>query len=373
MCTDAASAGSQPLCVLIVMATNQRRGAEVQAVGLAAALGEAGVKASTLALQDRSGTVTVLDVAVLGAQPFSARGLRSLRRQISANQVVVAFGSRSLPAVALSGIGGGVPFVYASIGDPARWVRGRVHRARTGLLMRRAAHVVALWPGAKASIEQLYQVPTDRVSVIPNARSSAPLAEPRRVGPGSAPGTHVSAAAATRVVVVVGALSHEKRVDLAIDTIARDGSVRLVVAGDGPLRADLERHAGRVAPGRVQFLGSVDEVAEVYLAADAVLMTSRTEGMPGVAIEAGLASLPVVTTDVGAVREVVVDGVTGRVVSGEDPADLHAALIDCLANGAAMGQAARRHCVAEFGWASVGRRWLEVLMNVTALSTRGSP
>ena len=52
-------------------------------------------------------------------------------------------------------------------------------------------------------------------------------------------------------------------------------------------------------------------------ALDALVLTSRTEGVPGVLIEAGMSGVPAVTTDVGWVREVVLDGVTGAVVQDD--------------------------------------------------------
>ena len=137
--------------------------------------------------------------------------------------------------------------------------------------------------------------------------------------------------------------------------------VHLLVAGDGPERAALEAQAARDAPARVRFAGTVPDGAAVVAAADAVSSSSRTEGMPGVLIEAGLAARPAVAFDVGAVSEVVVDGETGVLVAPDDvPALAGGACGGFSDHAAAMGAAARERCLARFEIGVVGARWAEL-------------
>jgi glycosyltransferase involved in cell wall biosynthesis len=75
--------------------------------------------------------------------------------------------------------------------------------------------------------------------------------------------------------------------------------------------------------------------------------------VPGVLIEAGLAALPVVATDVGWVREVIVDGVTGVLVPPAPSAELAAAVRRVLAERDRMGRAARVRCLEQFEFGSV--------------------
>jgi glycosyltransferase involved in cell wall biosynthesis len=177
------------------------------------------------------------------------------------------------------------------------------------------------------------------------------------------------------VVAWVGALSPEKRADVAVDAVARLPGVQLVVAGDGPERARIAARAAAFAPGRVHLLGRTDQVVDVLTAADAVLLTSDSEGLPGVLVEAGLVGLPAVATDVGWVSEVVIDGVSGRLVPPGRPDLVAAAVEDVLADAERMGEAAHRHCVEAFEMQRVVGRWERLLDGVMAAvrMTAGTP
>ena len=91
----------------------------------------------------------------------------------------------------------------------------------------------------------------------------------------------------------------------------------LLVVGDGPDRAAVEESAGRKLGDRAVFTGVLDSVADVYAAIDVLVLTSATEGMPGVMIEAALSGVPVVAPDVGAVRWLFDNDVPGEPVSVE--------------------------------------------------------
>ena len=123
-------------------------------------------------------------------------------------------------------------------------------------------------------------------------------------------------------VALVGALSEEKRPELAVAAVALIDGVHLLVAGDGPLRTEIATRGITDAPGRVHVLGALADPSPVYDAADVLVLPSRTEGLPGVLIEAGLRGLPCVATDVGYVSDIVVDGETGVLVPSGDPAAL---------------------------------------------------
>lgn len=131
-----------------------------------------------------------------------------------------------------------------------------------------------------------------------------------------------------------------------------DARLRLVVVGDGELRDELLRLVRELAmEGRILLTGSRSDVPDVIGAFDCFVLSSYTEGLAMTLLEAMAAELPVVATRVGGNEEVVVDGVTGRVVPARDPARLADALRWMAANpdrARAMGAGGRARAVARF-------------------------
>lgn len=126
--------------------------------------------------------------------------------------------------------------------------------------------------------------------------------------------------AGTPVVAYVGRLAGIKRPERVVAVARRVPDAVFLVVGDGSERVALEAASTR----NVRFLGWRDDVETVYAAADLALLTSDNEGMPLTLVEAALAGLPTVTTDVGSAGEVVLDGVTGAVVPVDVEALTHA-------------------------------------------------
>jgi glycosyltransferase involved in cell wall biosynthesis len=104
--------------------------------------------------------------------------------------------------------------------------------------------------------------------------------------------------------------------------VAQRPEARLVLVGEGPERDKIEAEVRqRRLNDRVRFLGLRTDIARLLAAADLFLLTSISEGIPLTVIEAMLAGLPVVSTRVGGVGEVVVDGETGLLApAGDDHA-----------------------------------------------------
>ncbi|MDA8127847.1 MAG: glycosyltransferase [Betaproteobacteria bacterium] len=121
-------------------------------------------------------------------------------------------------------------------------------------------------------------------------------------------------------VVTVGRLDTSKDPDLLLSAVgklvAEGANVELLFIGDGVLRDHLaQRAADEGLSGRVRFLGlrSAAEIARYLQAADCFALSSAYEGMPMALLEAQGAGVPVVTTPVGEVRRIVVNGVNGEI------------------------------------------------------------
>lgn len=337
--------GARSLSVLHVVTTAWRRGSEVHAVALSRELART-CRSEVVALQQGPGT---LPVDALGPSTLAPATLARLRSSAAAVDVVVAHGSRTLPASALALVGSPTPFVYRSIGDPQAWLANRAARIRTRTALRSAERVVALWPGAADQLAMLHGLARERLAVIPNAveESDEPVVPPPADGS----------------VAFVGSLTEEKRPEVALDACWEAG-LRLTVAGDGPLRGGLERRAA--ARGQdVRFLGSVDDVDSVYDGADVLLLTSRTEGQPGVIAEAAQRARATVATTVGGVPSMIDDGRDGWLVPADAAAgDVADALAGAIPAAADVGARARITIGRRTAMPAVAGRWASLLTSV---------
>jgi glycosyltransferase involved in cell wall biosynthesis len=349
--------------VLQVLTTNGRRGAETSALLVRDELLRRGLLARAVSLSATRDPRT-LDVPVLGASRLGVRTLRSLRSMAAEADVVIAHGSTTLPACSIALAGTGTPFVYVNIGDLRYWASGS-KKFRTRALLRRPALVAARSERSAVTLREQFGVAPDRIVVVPNGRSAErfPLTDAVRRADARR-GFDLPADA--DVVAWVGAWSAEKRPDIAVRAIAALPDAVLLVAGDGPLRAETTALADHLAPGRVRLLGTVDAVQDVYAAADLALLTSETEGLPGVLIEAGLTGLPSVATAVGFVSDIVEDGASGILVPAGDATAAADAIARVLNDKAALGQNAYERCTRHFSLEVVGQRWECLIREVAA-------
>ena len=164
---------------------------------------------------------------------------------------------------------------------------------------------------------------------------------------------------------LVGTVSHLtplKALENFLGAASRIAAVRpdtrFVVVGSAPQShaaygEQIQRQSAELAlPHPILFAGARDDVECWYAAMDVHLITSRSEGTTTTALEAQACGVPVVATYVGAVHEVVGDGVTGLLVPPGAPAAIAEAtlrLLDDPARRAAMGRAARALAVEQFG------------------------
>jgi glycosyltransferase involved in cell wall biosynthesis len=137
-------------------------------------------------------------------------------------------------------------------------------------------------------------------------------------------------------LLAVGRFQPKKGFDVLLDALARvRPHVTLTVVGYGPLGPRLREQAGRLGlEGRLRWAGALDQpaVLAAYRASDVFVLAPRVapdgdrDGLPNVLVEALSQALPVVTTRVAAIPELVTDGVHGRLVPPEDPDALAGAL-----------------------------------------------
>lgn len=193
-----------------------------------------------------------------------------------------------------------------------------------------------------------FGIPNEKLAVLRHfIDADAWRADPSRTSTGTASGRPY--------VLSFGRLTDEKGVDRAIEAMRHVSGVDLVIVGEGPMEEELRRLADDRAPGKVTFRGymDADQLREVIADSLAVVVPSIWYEVFGFSIlESFSLGKPVIGSRMGAIPELVVDGVTGFTFDPSSPEDL-AAKISLLAAepslARSMGSAARELVQVEFG------------------------
>ena len=176
-------------------------------------------------------------------------------------------------------------------------------------------------------------------------------------------------------LLALGRIVPQKGFDVLIDAYARlsarmADAPDLLIAGEGPERDILQKRVGDLGlTDRVHLIGFADRPTAVSLfrGCEMFILPSRHEPQGIVNLEAMACAKPVIASRVGGVPEIVLDGVTGLLVPGEDPAALAQALEGLLADpqkAKALGDAGRARVVAEFTWPRIADQYFEIYNTV---------
>jgi glycosyltransferase involved in cell wall biosynthesis len=229
----------------------------------------------------------------------------------------------------------------------------------TRVLRRLRATVAVSEPIARELRER--GVPEPRIWVIPNGVDD-------RIQSYSEAPSHGDRGPGAQTVLVVGRLIAEKGVDLAIRTLSQLRAsiprVRLLVAGDGPLRASLGQLAmSEGVAEAVEFLGFVKDIRSLMARCDCVLMPSRTEGSPVSLIEAMAEGRAIVASGVGGIPGTIRHGVEGLLVDRDDINGFVAAVRNVLQDDErrhSLGREARRRYLRDSSTDRMTERYLKL-------------
>ncbi len=178
------------------------------------------------------------------------------------------------------------------------------------------------------------------------------------------------------VLLCVGRLVYKKGFEYALRSLPavlqKYPKTRLVIAGAGDLRAELENLAAELGlTGQVRFEGAVphNRLPDYLTACDIFLLPSviddqgNVDGLPNTLLEALASGRPVIASNVAGVPLAVADGENGRLVPPRDVEALAAAILELLADPALrerFGQAGRRKIELELNWTAVAGRYSQV-------------
>ncbi len=308
------------------------------------------------------------------ARSFDLRRLLHLRRLFREERIDLCHAVHLLASgyCWLAARGGGPPVLPTVRGGVTG--RGRLRRLLYALAFSRSPVILANSDRGREAVETAWGIPPGVIDVIPNGfdlgaiarEAAAPVLRRERGIPAGAP-----------VVLYVGKRTPVKDIPLLAATLRlameADPSLHGAVAGIGlgedardPLFAALPRE-------RLHLLGPRPDVPALLGDADALLLTSRSEGFPNVVVEALAAGVPVVSTAVGDVPRIVRDGVTGRVVPPGSPGELAAALGNVLAERDAFRARVRQdlpRLAARYGLDAMVDRTLAAWARLLALRAR---
>jgi glycosyltransferase involved in cell wall biosynthesis len=303
----------------------------------------------------------------------AVRELRSYMLELGAN-VLCVHGYKAGLLGLLIGRKLGIPVVGVSRGWTAENWKVRLYERLDRLALRHMDHVVCVSHGQCDKVRRAGVAPA-KLSVIHNA------VRPERFRGntnGDYRGRLVQLFGQNPPPLIFGAagrLSPEKGFDLLITAFSmvknqRDPDVGLVLFGGGPLREDLRRQIDAAQLGtRFILAGFTSELDRFMPHFDAFVQSSHTEGLPNVLLEAAAAGVPVVATDVGGTRELVVNATTGLIVPANDPQALAAGVHRLLRDDAlraTMKQQAQQHVARHFTFAGQAEAYCSVFEALVA-------
>jgi glycosyltransferase involved in cell wall biosynthesis len=354
--------------ILFVCAKLDNGGAERHWAGLLPALHERGLGVRVVAIEGSGRALQQLRDCGIPVRELGRKGLSSLaalpalmQERGSDPTAIVSFGYNAHVLSGAFARSTSTPHVV-NWHRQQGWPMNHVERNAIRLTARAGAGVISVTDAQGEDLVRL-GFPLTRIRVVPNGVPPPALLDiPREQLRGrlKLPGDKFLA-------VLVARLRPEKRVVDFIDAIAlaRDQrpDIMGVIVGDGPMTDELEQYAAR-RDASIRFVGHQSDPPMWMLAADVVCLTSRFEALPISLVEAISCGRPCIATDVGGTRDIVEEGVNGRLVAPEDSRTLAATIVDLVQRPdlrTEMGRASHARWHARFSFDAMVDRYASLL------------
>ncbi|HAA68738.1 MAG TPA: hypothetical protein DCE55_06355 [Planctomycetaceae bacterium] len=352
--------------IVQIITRRELRGAEVVAADLCRSLAHRGHEVSLIGLfdppnQDEADALSrdlplVIDLGGPKRRGFRWDIFSKLRSRLQAlnPDIVQANAFNALKFTALSRITSRAawPLVYRNVGVASQWVTRPGQKLWGRQLLKQVAKVISVSAASRCDFSTTYQTPETEIAVLnqgvviprPFAKAEWRNRLTQLIGRPDA----------SFLLVHVGNFSPEKNhlgLLQAFGVVASSHpTAQLVLLGDGPLRQQVATAATRLElAANVHLLGAQADAADLAGGADAMLISSHVEGIPGVLLEACARRVPVISTDVGGIHEVIQSGKTGILVA---PGNMHSLGRE---TAALLADHARRHQIGEAAHRQVAR------------------
>jgi len=317
--------------ILQIIQKKQLRGAEVFASQLSQHLVGLGHTVRIVSLLDGDAQLPfaeeIVPLSVRLKKRFSDRqGWKRLAEEVASFQpdVVQANAGDTLKYAILSKTfyRWKAPVIFRNASMVSAYIKSPVIRRFNGFLVGRVAHIASVSKASSADMVKLFPQAAGKISVIPGGIEERTVSTiPREVG--------------YAYLVHVGGFSFEKNhrglLRIFRDVLAQRKNVKLWLVGDGPLRNEVEAYATELGVAQATyFLGYQSHALDYIASADALLLPSVIEGLPGVVLEAFYTRTPVVANDVGGISELVENEKTGWLIAKDDEANFAKAVLQVL-------------------------------------------
>jgi len=337
------SSSQDKMKILHIVTKRQYRGAELFAAYLSAELIKLGHEVIFVGLYENEKDVLVVENAenrdLVSAKngKFSFDIVKKIVKLVNEIKpdIIQCNGSDTLKyTVAASLFFGNIPLVYRNISIISEWISNRPKKIIYKRMFQRIAHVTSVGDEAMADFIKTYNYPINRTEVI---RRGIPIKGLDREKLYKELRIDMGFDQKSKIALHIGNFSPEKNHEFLLDIfeeLEKEASdIKLVCVGNGILLEKMKQIVEeKRLYERVFFLGFRKDIPELLAASDCLVLCSKVEGVPGVILEAGTQKTPSISTNVGGVSEVLINGQTGFLIDDFNKKEFKEKLIELMNN-----------------------------------------
>jgi len=349
--------------ILQLVTKRQYRGAEVFAANLSKELIAMGHEILFVGLYKSSSEVLNVDHALnldlveSKKNDFSHKVFQRLIKLIKEKkpEIIQCNGSDTLKYMAFASFfTPHTPILYRNISIISKWLSRDIKLVLYRNLFKRISHVTCVGQLARENFIETMKFPQEKISVI---RRGIQIDKVDEIAARNNLLQEFNLDKNYKIVMHVGNFSPEKNHAFLLDIFDKlkitHPSIKLVCIGDGILFKEIEHAVRERNLDQTIFLaGFRKDIPELLAAADCLVLTSFVEGVPGVILEAAAQNKPSIATNVGGVKEVLINNETGFIIDNFDQKKFSEKLIELLTHEEMrkrMGLKASKIAVEEYG------------------------